>query len=125
MQKLILYYWGDTLEYAEFKALEQVHLGDTITTTYPELDFEMESKCIKYTYDAIMERYVSIELGTFRNDFAKGTSNNINSLKTEITGTDSMANRLAILESRMDSHAHKGSSDKTQQINYNDILGRP
>ena len=116
---------GDTLEYAEFKALEQIYLGDIVTTTYPELDFEMESKCIKYIYDALMERYISIELGTFRNDFAKGTSNNISSLQTEISGVDSMENRLAILESRMNDHTHKGNSDNTQRIYYNDLLGRP
>ena len=116
---------GDTPEYAKFKELEQVYLGDTITTTHPELDFEMESKCIKYIYDAITKRYKSIELGIFRGDFAKSTSSNISSLQTEITGTRSMANRLAVLEGRMDNHAHKGNLDKTQQINYSDLIDRP
>ena len=116
---------GDTLEYADFKGLEQISLGDTVKTEYPRLNFTMESHCIKYIYNAITGRYKSIELGSFRNDFAKNTSNNISSLQTEVTGTGTMANRLAILETRMDTHAHKGETDKTQRVNYYDLSDRP
>lgn len=54
--------------YREFAPLEEIFLGDTVTVIHEGLQVSLKSKCIKYIYDAIAERYIQIELGAFRDD---------------------------------------------------------
>lgn len=46
-----------------YKNLEQVELGDTIKIIYEALDINVELRVISTVYDAILDRYSSIELG--------------------------------------------------------------
>lgn len=122
----------DTYEYQDYKVLEQVSLGDTVSITHSDLDISLTAKCIKYTYDAVLDRYKSIELGQFRGDFVSSTSTSINRIAgnaTRVSGTiDSQLGQLATdvtaLKAQMSTHAHKGT-DSTQKISYNDLKDLP
>lgn len=52
-----------TEEYKNIAPLERVGLCDTITVEYPELGVSAKAKIIKTTYNVLLERYDSIEIG--------------------------------------------------------------
>ncbi len=52
-----------TEEYKNIAPLERVGLCDTITVEYPELGVSAKAKVIKTTYNVLLERYDSIEIG--------------------------------------------------------------
>ena len=59
-----------TTEYSQYGILEQVMLGDTVHVQYAELGVSAALRCIKTTYDALLNRYISIELGAASGDVA-------------------------------------------------------
>lgn len=52
-----------TEEYKHIANLERVRLCDTVTIDYEKGGVQVAAKCIKVVYDALLERYVSMELG--------------------------------------------------------------
>jgi len=56
-----------------YKNLEQVELGDTIKIIYEALDINVELRVITTIYDALLDRYSSIELGE-KSDTISSTS---------------------------------------------------
>lgn len=52
-----------TEEYKDIALLERVNLCDTVTVEYPALGVSATAKCVKTVYDALKDRYTSIELG--------------------------------------------------------------
>ncbi len=53
-----------TGEYPQFENLQRVRLGDTVAVYYPDLNVAIESiRVVKTTYDSLLERYESMELG--------------------------------------------------------------
>lgn len=54
-----------TDEYKDFKTLEQVYLGDTVTVVNQKMGFYKAAKVISYEWDSLLNRYNSIELGDF------------------------------------------------------------
>ena len=59
-----------TEEYKSIAPLERVKLCDTVTIYYPELGVNATAKVIKVVWDALTERYGSIELGDAVSSFA-------------------------------------------------------
>lgn len=59
-----------TTEYANVAPLERVQLCDTVTVYYPELKVNVKAKVIKVVWNALLDRYDSIELGNARSSFA-------------------------------------------------------
>jgi len=59
-----------TEEYKNIAPLERVSLCDTVTVKFIKLGVSAKAKVIKTVYDAITERYKSIELGEARSSFA-------------------------------------------------------
>lgn len=68
-----------TDEYQDYKHLEHVLLGDVATVINTRMNFAKKAKVISYEWDALLERYNSIELG----DFLPTLSTSVN---TGITG---------------------------------------
>ena len=60
-----------TAEYADTAVLEQVKLCDTVTVRFEKLGVSASAKVIKTVYDSLLERYISIELGTAKSNFAQ------------------------------------------------------
>lgn len=59
-----------TEEYKDIALLERVNLCDTVTVEYPELGVSATAKCIKTVYDALKDRYTSIDLGDAKTNMA-------------------------------------------------------
>lgn len=81
-----------TLEYADYKVLEDVQLGDIVTVRHDSYGINMKAKCISYIYNCLTYKLDSIELGDFRGDLSldfqklnRNLSSSVNSLKTDIS----------------------------------------
>ena len=59
-----------TEEYADVAPLERVCLCDTVTVIYTDLGVTATAKVIKVVWDALLEKYTSIELGQAKSSFA-------------------------------------------------------
>lgn len=59
-----------TEEYKDITLLERVNLCDTVTVEYPDLGVSATAKCVKTVYDALKDRYTSVELGEARTNIA-------------------------------------------------------
>ncbi|MDR1001674.1 MAG: phage tail protein [Oscillospiraceae bacterium] len=59
-----------TEEYKTIAPLERVSLCDTVTVRFTKLGIDATAKVIKTVYDSVRERYVSIELGDAKSNFA-------------------------------------------------------
>lgn len=60
-----------TEEYKNIAVLERVGLCDTVTVRYEKLGVDVKAKVIKTVYDALHEKYISIELGDVKSNFAE------------------------------------------------------
>lgn len=74
-------------EYAKYALLEDVHLCDTVGVEFPELNVSATAKCIKTIYDAISNKYASIELGESRTNLASTISDQKQAISDTITKT--------------------------------------
>lgn len=59
-----------TAEYADKALLERVCLCDTVHVQFAKLGVSADARCIKTVYDALLERYDSVELGDARSSLA-------------------------------------------------------
>lgn len=59
-----------TEEYKDIALLERVNLCDTVNVEYSELGVSATAKCVKTTYDALKDKYISIELGDAKTNIA-------------------------------------------------------
>lgn len=55
---------GESEEYAQYRKLQGVFLGDTIRVSSLLADIDVPIKMTQYTYDCLTERYTSMTLGT-------------------------------------------------------------
>lgn len=78
---------SQSTEYEKYALLEDVHLCDTVNVEFPELNVSSTAKCIKTTYDAISNKYLSIELGEARTDLATTISNQNQAITDTISKT--------------------------------------
>ena len=59
-----------TEEYKDIALLERVTLCDPVNVEYSELGVSATAKCVKTTYDALKDKYISIELGDAKTNIA-------------------------------------------------------
>lgn len=59
-----------TEEYKDLALLERVELCDTVNVEFPALGVSATAKCVKTTYDVLLDRYISVELGDARTNIA-------------------------------------------------------
>lgn len=57
-------------EYKDFKHLFTLKMHDTVTIKVNKLNVDVKAKVISYKYDCIQEKYLEIELGTFKQSLA-------------------------------------------------------
>jgi len=60
-----------TEEYESYALLQRVKLCDTVSVIYPELGVDAKTKVIRTVWNALLDRYDEIELGSARTSFAK------------------------------------------------------
>lgn len=78
-----------TEEYKNYKVLESVYLGDTVTIKHAKLNINLKSKVIKTTKNVLTGRLEIVELGSFKPNIASSINNSIQAVKTEIVSTKS------------------------------------
>lgn len=59
-----------TEEYKDIGLLERVELCDTVNVEFPALGVSATAKCVRTVYDALLDRYKSVELGDARTNIA-------------------------------------------------------
>lgn len=77
------------IDYAMDATIESVRLCDTVSCIYTDLGVQATAKVVKTVYDAILERYKSITLGTIRSNFADNYASQ----------TQNLTNRIRTIES--------------------------
>lgn len=80
-----------TIQYKDVAPLETVHLCDLVTVKFPDLEVETKAKVVKTVYDSLLERYVSIDIGTVQVNFVReyagwqqSTNNGLGNVQTQI-----------------------------------------
>ena len=63
--------------YEGLDELETVNIGDTVTVINPVLGISTQKKANKYTFDALNERYISVELGAKKSTLGKTISDEL------------------------------------------------
>lgn len=63
--------------YEGLEELETVNIGDTVTVINPVLGISTQKKANKYTFDALNERYISVELGAKKSTLGKTISDEL------------------------------------------------
>ena len=81
---------ADTEEYKDVAALQSVKLCDKIGVYFEKLGISTTAKVVKYQYDVLKEKYVSIEVGSLRNDLAGAINANSEGIKTLANNTQRM-----------------------------------
>lgn len=82
-------------EYETIALLERVKLGDIVTVKYPKLGVSVKAKVIKTVYDCLNEKYIEIELGQAKSNFAA----TLNKVDSEFkTMSDFMRNQPSLME---------------------------
>lgn len=77
------------IDYAMDATIESVRLCDTVSCIYTDLGVQATAKVVKTVYDALLERYKSITLGTIRSNFADNYA----------AQTQNLTNRIRTIES--------------------------
>lgn len=69
------------LNFLQIKTLkDRVDLCDEVTIYYEDYNINVKAKCIKTTWDVLLDRYDSIELGDVKSSFASTFVNTMNAL---------------------------------------------
>lgn len=79
--------------------LEDVRLGDTVLVKFLKLGVDSESECISISYDAISNKYITIELGEPVESLADTISDTVkdqNGIKDSLTETNNNLDRVTV-----------------------------
>ncbi|MBJ8025662.1 phage tail spike protein [Bacillus cereus] len=60
---------SQTEEYKEYKILQRVWMGDTVTVKHEEDGIDIQAKVIAYKYDPIKKEYINVTIGNFKESF--------------------------------------------------------
>lgn len=60
----------ETEEYKDYAPLEALGLGDEVTVLFEELGISTTAQVVGYRYDCLRERYISMDIGNIRSNFA-------------------------------------------------------
>jgi len=86
---------SDSSEYKRFKSLEHIQLCDTVTVYSKKHKVNLTAKVTKITFDTLLEKNVSLELGSIRTSLTEsikqGYTETIKDVKTEVTQSISIA----------------------------------
>lgn len=72
---------ANTKEYEQFKELYRINVGDTILVRHKDLGIDLNTRVIKYEYDSIKNKLISVELGQRTKDLSLTINNVAASIK--------------------------------------------
>ena len=82
---------ANTVEYAEYKQLESVEVGDTITCRHKGIKIKVKARCIRIKWNCITKENEEVELGNFLENYFDKTSSSIQRATASIEGANSQA----------------------------------
>ena len=82
---------ANTVEYADYKQLEAVEVGDTITCKHKGIKIEVKARCIRIKWNCITKENEEVELGNFLENYFDKTTSNIQRATASIEGANSQA----------------------------------
>ena len=82
---------ANTVEYAEYKQLESVEVGDTITCRHKGIKIGVKARCIRIKWNCITKENEEVELGNFLENYFDKTSSSIQRATASIEGANSQA----------------------------------
>ena len=82
---------ANTVEYAEYKQLESVEVGDTIACRHKGIKIEVKARCIRIKWNCITKENEEVELGNFLENYFDKTSSSIQRATASIEGANSQA----------------------------------
>ena len=88
-----------TEEYESIAPLERVQLCDTVTVIYTDLGVQATAKVIRVVWDALLERYDTIELGDAKSTFADTI---ISQATSEVEGVLSVVPTKGMMDDAID-----------------------
>lgn len=77
-------------EYEGIALLEQLNLGDSVSIYYEPLGVSATARIVKTNYDCLTEKYISVQIGSVKNDLAQimsAQANTAQELKNAISKT--------------------------------------
>ncbi|MBY6837855.1 endopeptidase [Clostridium botulinum] len=79
-----------TTEYKQlgYDKLEQICLGDTVHCYNKNIDIEVSARCISYSWDAINEEFIDIELGQFLSNYIDNNLSDLDNIYRKIIMTE-------------------------------------
>lgn len=96
---------AQTEDYKDIAPLERVRLCDTVNVYFEKLGITAHAKVIKTVYDALAEKYTSIEIGTVKANFASTVKNVVTEIKkaeaAATAGDALLSARLAVEAQRI------------------------
>ena len=84
-----------TQEYAAYKVLEDVQLGDTVTIKHVGLGIDLKGRVVSYSYDPLKDKYESVNIGTTKKDITL-------SINTAFAKVDFMSQKIDLTVTSMD-----------------------
>lgn len=75
----------NTTEYAEFKNVDDLTLGDEVICRHQRLDVDTESRVIQVRFDCIKEKVVYVEIGDRKRNYFDNVSTTVESVRKAIT----------------------------------------
>ncbi len=82
---------ANTVEYKDYKQLETVEVGDTITCKHKGIKIEVKARCIRVKWNCITKENEEVELGNFLENYFDKTTTNIQRATASIEGANSQA----------------------------------
>ena len=85
---------SNTIEYKDFKVLETVHLGDTITIKHAKYNMYLKNEVIKTVKDVLTQKLTSVEVGTPIPDIAVSLNNAVKGIKAQSIATSTVSSAV-------------------------------
>lgn len=82
---------AETEEYRDYKQLENVGIGDTITCKHKKIKVEAKARCIRLKWNCLTKENEEVELGNFLQTYFDKTSSSIQQATASIEGANSQA----------------------------------
>lgn len=115
-----------TEEYKNYKVLETVNLGDIVTVKHKKLGIDIKQKVIKYRWDSILNKYLEIELGNFKENLStdlNNITNSIEEIKEDVKETNKeFRSRFEVTDDKIEMNVEEIGKTKAQlEITANQI----
>lgn len=109
----------------ELKALEQVHLCDTIYVAFPSIGVDAKAEVIKTVYNALTDKYNSVEIGDAKSTLAQTVSNAIETAEKAPTSSfleNAIAHAGKLIQGVLGGHVVVWNNATKSPNNPNEIL---